>query len=228
MNLRCLALTVAGAMLASAQVATEVNRRYQTPEQRAAIGNGLGDPARDAVEKPRELVASMQLRAGMTVADVGTGVGYMLPFLDAAVGPAGRLIAEDIFPDFLDQARARAAKNGLTNVDFVLGAETDPKLPAGKVDAVLVLETYHHFDSPAKMLSGIAQGLAPGGRLFIVDFYKRPNAMPGQDAVKHIRLDVDGVVREVEANGFNLAWQREHIPASQYIACFTRVSEPRR
>jgi len=222
MKLAWVVLAAVATLAAFGQVATEVNRRYQDPEQRASIGAGLGNPARDALQKPRELVAALQLRAGMTVADVGTGVGYMLPFLDAAVGPAGRLIAEDIFPDFLERARARAAKNGLTNVDFVLGRETDPKLPAGKVDAVLVLDTYHHFDYPGKMLSGIAQGLAPGGRLFIVDYYRRPNAMPGQDAMHHIRLDVDGVVKEVEASGFKLAWQREHIPGSQYIACFTK------
>ena len=222
--MRCwLGVAVAGAALLSwGQVATEVNRRYQDPTERAAIGNFLGDPSRDAQEKPRELVAAMQLRPGMTVADVGTGVGYMLPFLETAVGSQGRLVAEDIFPDFLQKARERAAKNGLTNVDFILGTEADPKLPAGKVDAVLVLDTYHHFDYPGKMLAGIAHGLAPKGRLFIVDYYKRPGAMGGQDAVKHIRLDIDGVIKEVEANGFVLAWQKPHIPGSQYIACFVR------
>ena len=205
-----------------AQVATDVNKRYQTPEGRAVIGTSLGSSDRDAQQKPRQLVAEMQLRAGMTVADVGTGVGYMLPFLENGVGASGRLIAEDIFPDFLDKARQRAGAAGLHNVDFILGTETDPKLPVAKVDAVLVLETYHHFDYPEQMLVGIAHGLKPDGRLFIVDYYKRPNAMPGQDAMRHIRLDVDGVVKEVEANGFKLAWQKEHLPGSQYIACFAK------
>lgn len=217
------AMAGAAALLAFGQVATDANRRYQTPEQRDAIGSFLGDPSRDAQQKPRELVAAMQLRPGMTVADVGTGVGYMLPFLEAGVGPKGRLVAEDIFPDFLEKARSRATKDGLTNVAFVLGTETDPKLPAGKMNAILVLDTYHHFDYPEKMLAGIARGLAPGGRLFIVDYYKRPNAMPGQNAETHIRMDVDGVVKEVEANGFKLAWQKEHVPGSQYIACFTKA-----
>jgi len=206
----------------SAQVATEVNKRYQTPEGRAGIGTFLGSSDRDAQQKPRELVAEMHLRPGMTVADVGTGVGYMLPFLENGVGPGGKLIAEDIFQDFLDKARQRARDAGLRNVEFVLGTETDPRLPAGQADAVLVLETYHHFDYPARMLTGIAHGMKPDGRLFIVDYYKRAGAMPGQDAVKHIRLDLDGVVKEVQANGFSLAWQKDHIPGSQYIACFVR------
>ena len=92
-----------------AQVAGHANEHYQTPEQRQDLVRGLGRPGRDATQKPAELVDAMALKPGMVVADVGTGVGYMLPYLSRAVGPTGRVLAEDIFDDFLKEA-ARTAE----------------------------------------------------------------------------------------------------------------------
>ncbi len=219
---RAAVAALAFALAAAAQVATEANRHYQTPEDRASMAASLGDPARDARQKPRELVRAMQIARGSVVADVGTAVGYMLPYLSEAVGPAGHVIAEDIFADFLDKARAAAAHSGLSNVTFVLGTETDPRLPASGVDTILALDVYHHFNYPDKMLAGMRKALRPGGRLFIVEYYRREGAMPGMNALQHIRLDADGVVKEVSAAGFDLAWRRDHVPGSQYIACFVR------
>src|ERR671933_24546 len=90
----------AAALICSGQVAQHANERYQTREGRDAIAATLTSDGRERTQQPRELVASLGLRAGMTVADVGTGAGYMLPYLSEAVGPSGRVIAEDIFPDF--------------------------------------------------------------------------------------------------------------------------------
>src|SRR3982074_2397660 len=90
----------------SAQVASEANRRYQTPEGRAAIATTLNDPHRDDRQKPKDLVEALGLKPGMSVADIGTGTGYMLPFLHDAVGAKGHVYGEDIFDDFLRQARA--------------------------------------------------------------------------------------------------------------------------
>ena len=199
------------------QVAGQANSGYQTEQQRKVVANGLADPARDEKQKPGELVRAMGLQPGMTVADVGTGIGYMLPFLSRRVGPAGHVIAEDIFDDFLDSAKQAAENQKLENVTFVKGTETDPKLPEGEVDVVLALDVYHHFDYPDKMLAAIHKSLKPGGKLVVVEYYKRPEAMPNNRALTHIRLDMPDVIKEIEGNHFHLLSEKEHIPDSQYM-----------
>jgi len=213
-------LALAGGL--SAQVASEANSGYKTPQQREALGKGLADPARDERQKPRELLKAMEVRPGMTVADVGTGVGYMLPFLSRWVGTAGRVIAEDIFDDFLASAKQRAHNQKLENVTFVKGTETDPELPEGAVDMVLALDVYHHFDFPDRMLAAIHKALKPDGKLVVVDYYKRPEAMPNGRALTHIRLDMPDAIKEIEANHFHLISEREHIPDSQYMLILRR------
>jgi ubiquinone/menaquinone biosynthesis C-methylase UbiE len=210
---------LAGLMSATlaAQVAGPANAGYQTEQQRKGLAAGLGDPARDERQKPGELIRAMGLQPGMTVADVGTGIGYMLPFLSRRVGTDGHVIAEDIFDDFLASARQRAENLKLANVTFVKGTETDPKLPAAAVDVVLALDVYHHFDYPEKMLAAIHQSLKPGGKLVVVEYYKRQEAMPGGRALTHIRLDMPDVIKEIEANHFHLIAEQEHIPDSQYV-----------
>jgi len=67
-----------------AQVADKANAAYKTPEGREQVAHTLVAPDRDAKQKPEELVQAMLLKPGMVVADIGTGAGYMLPFLSRA------------------------------------------------------------------------------------------------------------------------------------------------
>jgi ubiquinone/menaquinone biosynthesis C-methylase UbiE len=201
----------------AAQVAGPANAGYRTEQQRKGLAAGLADPARDEKQKPGELIRAMGLQPGMTVADVGTGIGYMLPFLSRRVGPGGRVIAEDIFDDFLASAKQRAENLKLENVTFVKGTETDPKLPEAGVDIVLALDVYHHFDYPEKMLAAIHRSLKPGGKLVVVEYYKRQEAMPEGRALTHIRLDMPDLIKEIEANRFHLIAEQEHVPDSQYL-----------
>jgi len=204
-----------------AQVAEKANERYQTEQGRTSIAKGLDDSSRDAIQKPAELAKAIGVEPGMTVADVGTGVGYMLPYLSAAAGPAGKVIGEDIFDDFLAKARKRAEDKNLSNVTFVKGTERSANLPEGKIDLILALDSYHHFNYPQDMLAGFRAALKPGGRLAIVEYYRRAGAMgKGNSALEHIRLDDAALIKEVEAAGFSLIEEHEHIPHSQYIALF--------
>jgi len=221
--MKTLMIMMIAAASAWPQAAKDANAGYRTPEGRAAVAGTLADPGRDARQHPKELVAALDIAPGGTVVDLGTGPGYMLPFLAAAVGPSGKVIAEDIQTDFIDKARAKAQQSGLSNVTFVLGSETDPRLPAGVADLILVLDAYHHFDYPEKMLASLKMALKPGGRIAIVEYHKRRGAMGGGDPdrpLKHIRATDQEVVKELEAGGFKLLWQRDHVKDSQYIAMF--------
>lgn len=198
-----------------AQVAGEANKGYKTKEGRETVAKTLDNPNRDKNQKPEEIIALMEIKPGMTVADVGTGTGYMLPFLSRAVGPEGKIIAEDIQDDFLERARAKLKADKLTNVGLVLGNETDPKLPANSVDRELVLDVYHHFDYPDKMLANLGRALKPDGRLVIVDFYKK-------DRPDHVRLEREDVIKEIESNGYRLVSSRDRTGNNQYMVTFEK------
>lgn len=209
-----------------AQVAQDANRDYATAADRAKIVARLENPARLARIKPAELIQRLGIVPGSTVVDLGTGTGNLLPALSRAVGAKGHVIAEDIFPDFLDRARSRAKTENLTNIEFVLGTETDPKLPAERADLIIVLDAYHHFDYPEKMLTAIRRALKPRGRLAIVEYHKLRDAMEVDGdpdfAVKHVRAGAEQVEKEVQAAGYRLQWRKEHAPGSQYIAMFQK------
>lgn len=221
-RLACLLVFCAAAF---AQVAENANEGYKTKEGRATVAKALSDPKRDELQHPRDIIDAMGLKPGGVVADVGTGVGFMIPYLSHAVGDTGQVIAEDIQSDFMDKARMKAQLEHLTNVKFVIGTDMDPKLPADTLQAVLVLDVYHHFDYPEAMLAHIRDSLLSDGRLVVVEYFKRPGAIPGSDpnrAVEHIRLDQDDMIREVEENGFRLVSKRDLVPKSQHIDVFVR------
>jgi ubiquinone/menaquinone biosynthesis C-methylase UbiE len=197
-----------------AQVADDANKGYKTKEGRDKVAATLDDPHRDGKQKPQELIAAMNVKPGMTVADIGTGTGYMLPFLGKAVGANGKVFGEDIQADFLERAKAKH----VPNAELILGTVTDPKLPPNSVDIALVLDVYHHFDYPDRMLQAIRSALMPGAHLVIVDYYKSASPSPG-----HIRAERDDVAAEIEGNGFHLLAKRDHIPNTQYMLTFEKT-----
>ena len=211
----CAVLALTGA--AAAQVARQANTQYQTPDGRKVVAATLSAPDREERQKPRELVKAMGITRGMSVGDVGTGIGYMVPFLSRGVGPNGRVFAEDIFEDYLAAAKMSADSQHLNNVVFIRVTDKDPKLPEASLDRVLVLDVYHHFDYPEAMLAGIHKALKPDGRLVIVEYYKNETAMPNGRALTHIRLNKPDVIKEVEANHFHVVSQSEHVPDVQYM-----------
>ena len=216
-------LFFAAGLCSHSQVAQKANEDYLTPERRERAAFEMSHWVRPRVEHISELVASLGLQPGETVADIGTGVGYLLPYLVSAVGAQGTVIGEDIFPDFLDKAQARIDDAGWRNVHLMLGTEDNPKLGISQLDMALLLDTYHHLNYPARMLQNVRRALKARGRLVIVEYY-RSHPHPGateEDLRSHIRLDRDDVVKEVSSQDFRLSKQFDHLP-HEYILIFSR------
>ena len=174
------------------------------------------DPAREAWQRPQQLVAVLGLRPGQTVADLGAGTGYFSRHLAAAVGPQGTVLAVEVEPTLIAHLRERAAHEGNANVVAVLAAADDPRLPAGGVDLILIVDTYHHLDHRARYLPALRRALRRGGRVAVVDW--KPGELPQGPPPEH-KIARQQVIDELRAAGFALAQDLDLLPY-QYVLVF--------
>jgi SAM-dependent methyltransferase len=138
----------------------------------------LERPERAEEERPERVLAALELKPGMTVADIGAGSGYYSSRLAVRVGPDGVVYAVDVQPEMIDILRLQMKLRHVTNVKAILGTETDPRLPAGVLDLALMVDVYHEFEYPYEMLAAIARALKPGGRIAFVEFRGNDPSVP--------------------------------------------------
>jgi SAM-dependent methyltransferase len=124
---------------------------------------------RDDADEPRQLVNRLGIKSGMTIADIGAGSGYYVVRLSPIVGPGGRIIAEDVVPEYLHDLRRRVRDLGLQNVEVSLGEPHDPRLPADLLDIALLVHMYHEIAQPYGLLYNLVPALKPSARVGIVD-----------------------------------------------------------
>jgi SAM-dependent methyltransferase len=178
----------------------------------------LERPERESEENVEGALDAIRLRPGMTVAEVGAGTGYVALRMAKRVGPGGKVYANDLQPQMLMLLRNNAAKGGITNVETVLGSESDPKLPAGQMDLIILVDVYHEFSEPQKMLQGIRRALKPDGRLVQLEYRKEDPNVP---ILADHKMSVAEAKTEVEAEGFKLQPVIETLPR-QHILIYTK------
>jgi ubiquinone/menaquinone biosynthesis C-methylase UbiE len=173
---------------------------------------------REMEEAPDVALDALAIRRGSTVADIGAGVGYLTWRLAERVGPQGKVYANDIQAGMLKRLRDNMAARHITNVETVLGAEDDPKLPAEKIDLALLVDVYHEFSKPQEMLRKIRQSLTPDGRLVLLEYRKEDPDVPIRPEHK---MSIAGVKAEVEPEGFRLEETLDVLPR-QHILVFKK------
>jgi ubiquinone/menaquinone biosynthesis C-methylase UbiE len=171
----------------------------------------LERPEREAEERPDLAVRLLEIAPGDIVADIGAGSGYYTIRLARAVGPEGRVYANDIQPAMLNMLTTSVFLAKLTNVVPVLGTQTRPNLPAGRIDLAIMVDVYHEFADPQAMLQGLKEALRPGGRLALLEYRTEDPNVPILPDHKMTKAQIR---REVEHEGFeqvqvidDLPWQ---------------------
>ena len=219
MKLPTAALVVAAACAARLP-APETHAVHHRFSDAPAWAKSFDDPARDAWQKPDEVIRALALEPDAKVADLGAGTGYFAVRLARAV-PQGKVYGIDVEPDMVKYLDERARKEGFANVVSVLAAPDDPRLPEA-VDLVLVVDTYHHIDDRPAYFARLRQKLRRGGRVAVIDF-RRGQPMGPPDAHKIPQEQLEAEMRDA---GYTKSADRGFLP-NQYFVVFTAPSHSR-
>ncbi len=178
----------------------------------------LNRPGRVQEEMPDAVVENMNLAEDHVVADIGAGSGYF-SFRIAKKVPNGKVLAVDIQPEMLALIEEAKQRDGVDNIEGVLGQIDDPNLPANSIDAAIMVDAYHEFSHPFEMINGIYSALRPGGRIFLLEYR-------GEDASVPIRplhkMTEEQVVKEMGVFGLEWTDTLDFLPW-QHMMIFTKV-----
>jgi len=173
---------------------------------------------RELEEDPDLALRLLKISKGAVVGDVGAGSGYMTLRLARLVGPEGRVYAVDVQPGMLQILQQNAAKAKRDNVVPVLGTFDDPRLPAGALDLIIMVDVYHEFSEPQKMLQRMREALKPGGRLVLFEYRAEDPNVPILPLHKMTKAQVK---TEVELEGFKQQRVFDDLPW-QHLIVFTK------
>ena len=151
-----------------------IGKFYMGREIAYVMGHQAADwlerPERIKEERTDKLLKALPLAPGMTVVDLGAGSGYFTFPMAKRVGPKGKVLAVDIQKEMLDLIRKGMKNKGISNIEPIMGTISDPKLPEGKVDLILMVDVYHEFSHPYEMVEAMVKSLKVGGKLVFVEY----------------------------------------------------------
>jgi tRNA A58 N-methylase Trm61 len=214
----CRFLLLLGSLVWAQQGVHPITGRHYAGVMGPAGADWLVRPERETEEEPDAALDAIGIAKGSTAADVGAGAGYMTWRLAERVGPNGKVYANDIQQKMLDLLRQNMQQRKLANVETVLGALDDPKLPTGAIDLVLLVDVYHEFSEPQQMLRHIRESLKPDGRLVLLEYRAEDPKVPIRPEHK---MTVAQAKAEVEPEGFRLDRVLETLPR-QHILIFRK------
>jgi ubiquinone/menaquinone biosynthesis C-methylase UbiE len=207
-------LALAGLCLGQQPGVHPVSKRRYAQVMGSAGADWLVRPERESEEHPDQALDALKIERGSVLADIGAGVGYFTWRMADRTGPAGIVYAEDIQPEMIRLLQKNIAERKLTNVRPVLGTFTDPKLPPNSIDLMLLVDVYHEFSDPVKMVDAMRAALKPNGRLVLLEYRAEDPDVPIRPEHK---MTLKQVRAEIEPQGFRFDENIEVLPWQHII-----------
>lgn len=167
----------------------------------------LENPERDQWQKPEQVVAALKIQSGEVIADIGAGSGY---FTRRFARHAAKVFAVEIDPELVTYLREHRPGN----VVVIQADPDDPKLPPASVDTVFICNVLHHIENRPAYYQKLKQALKPGGRIVIIDFYRKPLPVGPPPSMK---LAKEEVISELTAAGFQLIQSLDFLPYQYFL-----------
>jgi ubiquinone/menaquinone biosynthesis C-methylase UbiE len=164
------------------------------------------------------MIKALSVKPGQIICDMGCGNGFYSLKLARLVGKTGRVLAVDIQPEMLRLLEENSKGHALKNIELIQGSVIDPKLPAGELDLILLVDVYHEFSYPEQMLRAMRTALKPEGRLALVEFRLEDPSVPIK--IEH-KMSKEQVKKELEPNGYKLVEEFDKLPW-QHLMFFQR------
>ena len=184
-----------------------IGKRYMGRDISAVMGwqgaQWLERAEREAEERTDLLVPALQLKPGMVVADIGAGTGYLSRRMAAAVTTTGKVLAVDVQPEMVAMLEKSVRQFGLKQIQPLLGAEDDVRLPAASVDLAIMVDVYHELAFPYEVLASIVRALKPGRQLVFVEYRAEDPRVP----IKALHKMSEAQIKR-EAAVHPLVWDR--------------------
>lgn len=188
-----------------------VHHSFEDPERWSRVFDA---PDRFEWQQPGIVLRVLGVDEGHVVADLGAGTGFFTVYLSSGVGASGKVYAVDVEPKLLEHILQREDRGTDDNIVTILAAPDDPKLPAGELDLILTVDTWHHIDDRLVYLPKLARALKPGGRLALIDFVE--GELPVGPPPGH-KLPRAAVIAELEGAGWRLVTESVALPYQYFL-----------
>jgi predicted methyltransferase len=218
-----IAATTASALAQDKSVNPGINKQFENPTANEFITRFERD-GRDPYDHRFQVIEAIDLKPGMTVADIGAGTGLFTRLFSPLVGPQGKVFAVDIAENFVKHIERQAQADGLTNIVGVVCTSDSANLPPASIDLAFICDAYHHFEYPHKTMRSIHDALKPGGVVILIDFQRIPG-VSSDFVMSHVRADQDVFTKEIVESGFKQVEERKGLLKESYFVRFRKVEK---